>query len=233
MALSKENQSHNSQLEGLLDLLIDLQILNEHQESSKESPASNEEETTQTSQGEAFGSQSVEECQKSQTNASPVLEAESRGVGESGRISPKEAELKLWGENGREGSDTTDGKAFSPSSSSNLLTKPQVNEEQPKETPRQSPLSRHDLAADDSLSRVKDLPNLLSQTQRKEEQQQDPQNKPLRSEGDLNQAENLDASPEQAFNRLIKSHWEKTQRKESKSQSIASAEDKDIENSIT
>jgi len=73
MALSKENQSPPSQLEGLLDLLIDLQILNQHQESSKEAPASNEEETTQTSQGKAFSSQSVKECQKSQTNASPVL----------------------------------------------------------------------------------------------------------------------------------------------------------------
>jgi outer membrane protein OmpA-like peptidoglycan-associated protein len=233
MALSKENQSHNSQLEGLLDLLMDLQILNEHQESSKESTPSNEEETTQISQGEAFGSQSVEECQKSQTNAPPVLEAESRGVWESGRITPKEAELKLLGENGREGFDRTDDKPFSPSSSSNLLSKPQLNEDQPKETTHQSTLSRHDLAADDSLSRVKELPNLLSQTHRKEEQQQEPQNKPLRAEEDLNQVENLDASPEQAFNRLIKSHWEKTQRKEYKSQSIASAEDKDIENSIT
>lgn len=49
----------------------------------------------------------------------------------------------------------------------------------------------------------------------------------------MNQSENLDASPEQAFNRLIKSQWKKTQRKESKSQSIASTEDKDSENSIT
>ena len=74
MAVSKENPSGSSQLQGLLDLLVDLQIVNQRQESKEKSSPPNEEET---SQGESFGSQSVEECQDSQTNSLPGLEPES------------------------------------------------------------------------------------------------------------------------------------------------------------
>jgi hypothetical protein len=43
MALSKENSSGSSQLQGLLDLLVDLEIVNQTKKSSEESPPSNEE----------------------------------------------------------------------------------------------------------------------------------------------------------------------------------------------
>jgi hypothetical protein len=67
------------------------------------------------------------------------------------------------------------------------------------------------------------LPNFLSEPQQQEEKT----NQPLLSEVDLNQPEKSDTPPEQVFNRLIQSHWQKAQQKESKSQSIASTDDKD------
>jgi outer membrane protein OmpA-like peptidoglycan-associated protein len=88
MALSKENLSSSSQLQGLMDLLMDLQIVDSTQESpSEESPSSNEEAT---SQDEALCSQLVEECQDSPTKGSPVLEAESKGEEERGREGEEE-----------------------------------------------------------------------------------------------------------------------------------------------
>ena len=75
MALSKENPSAKTQMEDLLDLLIDLQILNSPQKSSEESPSSNGEVSNQ---GEASSSQLLEESQDSPTNAAqpPVEEGE-------------------------------------------------------------------------------------------------------------------------------------------------------------
>jgi outer membrane protein OmpA-like peptidoglycan-associated protein len=49
----------------------------------------------------------------------------------------------------------------------------------------------------------------------------------------LNQSENLDKSPEQAFNRLTQKQGEKAQQKESIRQAIRSTDDKDIDSSIT
>ena len=65
MTISKENSSGSSQLQGLLDLLVDLEIVSSPQESSKESPPSNEDAP---SQGETSDSPSLQECQDSKRN---------------------------------------------------------------------------------------------------------------------------------------------------------------------
>jgi outer membrane protein OmpA-like peptidoglycan-associated protein len=66
MSSSKENQYSSSQLKGLMDLLVDLDILNAPQKSNKESSSSKEDAP---SQSEPSGSQSMEECQDSQLDA--------------------------------------------------------------------------------------------------------------------------------------------------------------------
>src|SRR3569832_123380 len=188
MALSKENPSSSSQLERLMDLLIDLQIVNQRSADKEESPPSKQDAI---SQGEPLASQAVEECEDSQTNALPVLESEL-----------------------------------------NHLIGLELNEEQPQETTMQSIVEANSLATDDSLSAVEALPNQLAQSPCQEEQQEESTNPLLGSEVDLNQPENLDTPPEQAFNQLLQSQWEKAQGKEFTSQSIASTDDKSLENSI-
>src|SRR5919202_1568089 len=188
MALSKENPSSSSQLEGLMGLLIDLQILNQRPEAKEESPPSKQDAI---SQGELIASQSVDEYQDSQTNALPVLESES-----------------------------------------NQLIGLELKEEQPQETTTQSIVAANSLPTDDSLSAVEASPNQLAQFPCQEEQKEESTNPPLGSEVDLNQLENLDTPPEQAFNQLLQSHWEKAQGKESPSKSIASTDEKSLENSM-
>ena len=188
-----------------MGLLIDLQILNQRPEVKDESPPSKQ---NVISQGEFLASQSVEEYEDLQTNALPVLEPES-----------------------------------------NQLIDLRLNEEQPQERTTQSLVAANELAIDDLLSGVEASLNQLDQSPCQEEQQMKPSphpqgdealpppleestNPPLGSEVDLNQAENLDSSPEQAFNQLLQSHWEKVQQKEPPSQSIASTDDKNLQNSI-
>jgi len=219
MALSKENPSGSSQLEGLLDLLLDLQLINQPQESSEDSPPSNKEAI---SQGEAFNSQSLEKCQDSQTIAPPVLEPEFKGEGElgvpsedkeaRGSISPPEAGLELG-------------------NSGPLLTNAPVG-------------IRGNGDLEDYEWGFKPHPNPIrtsssvpsphgSSVSQSHEQQEETTNQPLQSEGTLNQSENLDKSPEQAFNRLTQKQGEKAQQKESIRQAIRSTDDKDIDSSIT
>src|SRR4028118_1304690 len=219
MALSKENPSGSSQLEGLLDLLLDLQLINQPQESSEDSPPSNKEAI---SQGEAFNSQSLEKCQDSQTIAPPVLEPQFRGEGElgvpsedkeaRGSISPPEAGLELG-------------------NSGPLLTNAPVG-------------IRGNGDLEDYERGFKPHPNPIrtsssvpsphgSSVSQSHEQQEETTNQPLQSEGTLNQSENLDKSPKQAFNRLIQKQGEKAQQKESIRQAIRSTDDKDIDSSIT
>jgi outer membrane protein OmpA-like peptidoglycan-associated protein len=185
MALSKENSSGSSQLQGLLDLLVDLEIVNQTKKSSEESPASNEEVKHE---GEASESQLAEKCQDSYTNATRIPEPEP-----------------------------------------NRLIQPHLNEEQPEETTSRSIVSAENVAADNSLTAVEGLQNFLSEPQQQEEKT----NQPLLSEVDLNQTQKSETPPEQVFNQLIQSHWQKAQQKEFTSQSISSTDDKTIEDSIT
>jgi outer membrane protein OmpA-like peptidoglycan-associated protein len=74
MALSKKNPSGLSQLEGLVDLLVELKILNFRQEPSKQPPSSEEEVKERD---ESLDSQSVEKNRDSYPTASPLLEPES------------------------------------------------------------------------------------------------------------------------------------------------------------
>ena len=191
MALSKENLSGSSQLQNLLDLLIDLEVVNSTREHKQELPLSHQEVI---SQDEACTSQLVEH-QDSPTPASP----EPTGKKEDASTSTKD-------------------EAPLTSLPVHLLTSLE-------------PSDADKLAIDDSVKAIEGLQNLPSQPIRQDEQQDESKNQPVESEADLNQPENLDKPSEEVFNRLIQSHWQKAQHKES-SQFIASTSDKEVHNSI-
>jgi outer membrane protein OmpA-like peptidoglycan-associated protein len=204
MASSKENQSGRAQLEGLLDLLIDLQILNSPGNSKEESPPSKEDAS---SQGEPPGSKLLEEYQDSPTNAeAPTL------------ANTDVPEV------------TNATRSLSPilEPETNRLNQPQLNEEQPQQTT----YSANNSATEDPLSAVEDGQNELSQSHQPEKQEQESKNQPVQSEVDVSQPKNVETPPEQVFNQLLESHWQKAQRNEHTSQSIGSAAHQDVENSI-
>ncbi|MDP8965523.1 MAG: OmpA family protein [Cyanobacteriota bacterium] len=74
MTSSKKDSSSLSPLEGLLDLLIDLQVVNPTQKPSEESPTLTQEAV---SEGNPSSADSVEDYQNLPTDSSPVMEPES------------------------------------------------------------------------------------------------------------------------------------------------------------
>ncbi len=74
MTSSKKDSSSLSPLEGLLDLLIDLQVVNPTQKLSEESPTLTQEAV---SEGNPSSADSVEDYQNLPTDSSPVVEPES------------------------------------------------------------------------------------------------------------------------------------------------------------
>src|SRR4028118_348626 len=74
MTSSKKDSSSLSPLEGLLDLLIDLQVVNPTQKPSEESPTLTQEAV---SEGNPSSADSVEDYQNLPTDSSPVVEPES------------------------------------------------------------------------------------------------------------------------------------------------------------
>jgi len=192
MALSKENPSGSSQLQSLLDLLIDLEVVNSTTEPKQES-APDEREVI--SQDEACTSQLVEEHQDSPSDASPESTPE--------RENP---------------STSTEDEISLTSLPVHSLTSLE-------------PSDADKFAIDDSLKAIEGLQNLLSQPIRQDEQQDESKNQAVESEANLNQLENTDKPSEEVFKRLIQSHWQKAQHKES-SQFIASTSDKEVHNSI-
>ncbi len=250
MTVSKKNSSGSSQIQGLLDLLVDLQIVNSPQESSKESP-SNEDAP---SQGETSGSQSIEEYQDAQTapdtpnvanadapdvpNAeapdvandlrslmlllSPVLEPESKDEGRKENEPETEAFAKTEPK-------LSPDKEFCPKEEENCTEKIP-----PSPPPPLSPSSSltEDLAINDSLKAAENLPNPIEQSHQPEEQKEESKNQAVLSEVDLNQPKNLDMPLEQeVLNQLIQSHWQKAQRQQYTGQSIGATDD--LDNSIT
>ena len=246
MAVSKENSSGSSQLQGLLDLLIDLQIVNSPQEFTKESPLSNKDAP---SQGETSGSQSVEEYQDSGTNhdtsevkkvdapdvandwrsRSPILEPEPKqDVPKNEPQTEAFVRAELEAAPDRDFSPKQDGvctEKISPSPSHPLTGSP------PHPLSSTSSLTE-ELALDDFLKAVENLPNQIEQSHPSQEQQEESKNQTVLSEVELNQPKNLDTpSEQQVFNQLIQSHWQKAQRQEYTRQSIAATDD--LDNSIT
>ncbi|HEY9638352.1 MAG TPA: OmpA family protein [Coleofasciculaceae cyanobacterium] len=233
MAPSKENPQGKSQIEGLVDLLLDLQVLHSRQEPSEEStlskgdaPSQGNLPDRQADEVPGVGNQGLEVSSVSSPSPTPQTQTH-----EKIRHSEQSLGEALGSQSVEEEHDSQMINASSIlETEPNLLNHSQSNKAQPQETARQS-ISPQDLATNDLLNTVKSLQDGLAQPHPPEKQQAST-NQLIGSKENLNQPENSEAPSKQVLDRLIKSHLQKAQRKEPTSQLITSTNDKDVENSI-
>src|SRR5919199_532290 len=228
MASSNENPSGSSQLKGLMDLLADLQILNSAQK-PKEEPSLAQKDVP--SQGESQASLSVEEHQHTPTNTdaphvtngmrSPTWEPESLTLIQSELEEEPPQETTNLADN----SLVTEDSLRVEEGEANRRSQSHQPEQQQEESKKSSLLSLV----------VEFSPNGLSQPHQPEQQQkeQESNNQPVPPEVDLSQPKTLETPPEQIFNQLLESHWQKAQRNEQSTHSIGATAHHDVENSIT
>jgi outer membrane protein OmpA-like peptidoglycan-associated protein len=164
-----------------------------------------------------FDAQSVEEYQDLQVNTSPNLEAELNGKEEN--HSATVSTPHTWTH-----ALTDNSISNPPNNDATAALSGAVVEEQMEGNNGQEDFWE----ADRSLS-FSSSSDRLSQPHQEDERNEETENQPIRDRGDFNRTENLDASSEQVFNRLVKTQWENAQRKELTN---PVSHDKDIENSI-
>src|SRR5919199_519506 len=112
------------------------------------------------------------------------------------------------------------------------LIQSELEEEPPQETTN---LADNSLVTEDSLRVEEGEANRRSQSHQPEQQQeeQESNNQPVPPEVDLSQPKTLETPPEQIFNQLLESHWQKAQRNEHSTHSIGATAHHDVDNSIT
>jgi outer membrane protein OmpA-like peptidoglycan-associated protein len=257
MASSKENPSASSQLKGLVDLLADLEILNTPQKPQEESSPSQKDAP---SPGEALGLASVEKYQDAPPKADAphgANAARSHSILEPDTNTLIESQF-----NEKKSQEMTHLAAYPSAIEGTLsvvegepkgLSQPHPPEQQQEEHEKPSLLSQaveflqnrreqsHTPEQQEAepkkpslLSQAgESLPKKLAQPHPPEQQEPAVKNPSVPSQVDSSQPKNLETPPEQAFNQLIESHWEKARRNESTNQSIGSTPPQDVENSIT
>ncbi|HEY9608878.1 OmpA family protein [Allocoleopsis sp.] len=255
MASSKENPSGSSQLKGLVDLLADLQILNSAQKPKEESTLAQKDVR---SQGESQGSLSVEEYQNTPTKAdelhamrSPTWEPESLTLIQSELKEEPPQETTNLADNSlvlkdslrvEEGEANRLSQSHQPEQQQEESKKPSllslvVEYLQNRRSQSHQPEQQQEESKNSSLlsQSLEFSPNGLSQPHQPEQQQkeQESNNQPAPPEVDLSQSKILETPPEQIFNQLLESHWQKAQRNEYSTHSIGATANQDVENSIT
>ncbi len=181
MALSKENQADSSQLKSLVDLLIDLQVVDTLQESSKKTPP--------------VSSVNVEEADNFLTNND---ESEVNYLAELAR------NVTLQAENESEKEVEQLSFERAENSQENLSLPPQKPPETTQEVKSEAYREWEEIKAEERRQKQ------LEQSRQQQEQQEFKQTK-LLSEVELKPPENVDTAPEQVFNRLIQSQWNSQQ----------------------
>ena len=258
MASSNENPSGSSQLKGLMDLLADLQILNSAQK-PKEEPSLAQKDVP--SQGESQASLSVEEHQHTPTNTdaphvtngmrSPTWEPESLTLIQSELEEEPPQETTNLADNSlvtedslrvEEGEANRRSQSHQPEQQQEESKKPSllslvVESLQNRRSQSHQPEQQQEESKNSSLlsQSLEFSPNGLSQPHQPEQQQkeQESNNQPVPPEVDLSQPKTLETPPEQIFNQLLESHWQKAQRNEQSTHSIGATAHHDVENSIT
>ncbi|AFZ17117.1 OmpA family protein [Allocoleopsis franciscana] len=257
MASSKENPSASSPLKGLVDLLADLQILNTPQKPQEESSPS---QTDAPSPGEALGLASVEEYPDAPPKADAphvanrvrsqdILEAETNTLIPSHIHEQESPETSHFAAHPSAIEDSLNRVEGEPKE----LSQPHPPKQQQEEPKKPSLLSQaveflqHRRTSSHSSEQQQEelqKPSLLSQPGKSfpnelphfhlPEQQKTPITNPsVSSQVDSSQPKNLETPPEQIFNQLIESHWEKARRNEFINQSLGSTPHHDVDNSIT
>ena len=257
MASSKENPSTSSQLKGLVDLLADLQILNTPQKPQEESSPSQKDAA---SPGEALGLESVEEYPDALPKADAPHVA---NTARSQHIVEPDTNTLIQSQLPENKSPETSHFAANPSAIEDALNRvegepkelfhPAPPKQQQEELKKPSLLSqaveflqhrRTPSHPSEQQQEEPKKPSLLSQpgeslqnerpySHPSEQLEKPVKNPSVPSQVDSSQPKNLETPPEQIFNQLIESHWEKTRRNEYTNQSISSTPHQDAENSIT
>ncbi|HEY9604326.1 MAG TPA: BON domain-containing protein [Allocoleopsis sp.] len=254
MAISKDNPSNSSQLKGLMDLLVDLQILNSPQESSEPSSplngngASQDKQEAEQAGGEIFGQRLVEtslpDAEKSSDSpkeAAPsdrifdaplVEESQELQLNPSPKLEAEsnEPENHHWPTLSTPSTSKrsiTDSAISNPAKTDATAAPSEVTLEQPVETKN----GKEVWEAQRSLS-FSPSSNLTSPPHPETARNEETESQPIRSPEKPQQKESLEGSSEQVLNRLIKSQWQNAQAQELKHQGSSSIDDKKIENSL-
>jgi outer membrane protein OmpA-like peptidoglycan-associated protein len=255
MASPNENPSGSAQLKGLVDLLLDLQLLNPLPESNKESPPTQEDAPDGR---ESFSAQVKQASQDSHSsgNAPHVATTDSPNITSSSPSPTLESEAK-------QSSEAIEPKTENEVPSETAKLEPDgENRKEAFVESADEPVSSSSSMTGDSISMVEAGENELSQTHQRETQQDEPKTKSLLSqvvaalqngqpeslrqeqlqeepkkpliqlERDLSQHQNSDGTSEQVFNSIIQSHWQKTRQNQFTNISTSSTPPQDVENSI-
>lgn len=221
MALSNENPSSGSQLESLLDLLIDLQLVNQAQESSKEtSPETSIKVEAPT---DKLITTNEQENLKLLTELDDLIPKNKQENFNS--LIYSEEKLR----------DNLESEA---EKKDNYLSAPQQKDYHkpltilPSNSPEATEVKSRFQKEWEEIKAAEARQKQISISQPQLEQKPELNQTSVVAEVQLNQPENQDSAPEQVFNRLIKSQWQRTQQNPVSHQNMAITGDQAVENSI-
>ncbi|MGB5961865.1 MAG: OmpA family protein [Coleofasciculaceae cyanobacterium] len=202
MALSNKNSSGGSQLDSLLDLLIDLQVVNQGQVSKEEASTDTSEEVEVTTNDLSINNETekINLLTESDEILNPSLESDTEKKDEFFSTAQPENNPEQLNLSAKESSEKIETKS-----------KFQIEWEEIK-------------AAEARQKEQLKPQNQLEQPEFEE--------RSVVAEVQTNQSENQNTAPEQVFNRLISSQWQRAQQTPVSDQAIATNSEQAVENSI-
>ena len=238
MALSNKNSSSDSQLENLLDLLIDLQLANQAQESSKETAPDTslqvETTTAKFSDDHPNGIDSVtesitnnQEDFKTETDSENLI-TNSHQEDFNPQISSEDSPQSELDQNiifNLEQVEKTEDQLPVPAEN-----EPNKIEISPPNLNKTTEVKSRFQIEWEEIKAAEARQKLLSKSESKLEQQQEYNQTSVVAEVQSH-SDNQDAAPEQVFNRLIKTQWQRSQQNPI-NQNMGATSDQAVENSI-
>ncbi|MGC1394941.1 MAG: hypothetical protein WA828_11735, partial [Coleofasciculaceae cyanobacterium] len=202
MALSNKNSSGGSQLDSLLDLLIDLQVVNQGQVSKEEASTDTSEEVEVTTNDLSINNETekINLLTESDEILNPSLESDTEKKDEFFSTAQPENNPEQLNLSAKESSEKIETKS-----------KFQIEWEEIK------------------AAEARQKEQLKPQTQL---EQPEFEERSVVAEVQTNQSENQNTAPEQVFNRLISSQWQRAQQTPVSDQAIATNSEQAVENSI-
>jgi outer membrane protein OmpA-like peptidoglycan-associated protein len=258
MALSNKNSSGGSQLDSLLDLLMDLQVVNQPQVSKEETSNDTSERV------EATTNQLITNNEADLNFITESDEADLNFITESDELNTNKADLNFITESNEADlnpiiesdepntNNKTEQLSLLAESEENLtpnvesetdkkekylsITQPENYPDQLKLSAKKTPekievKSKFQIEWEEiKAAEARQKEQLKSQNQL--EQQAEWEQTSVVADVQSNQSENQDTAPEKVFNRLISSQWQSTKQSPASNQSMAANSEQAVENSI-
>jgi outer membrane protein OmpA-like peptidoglycan-associated protein len=238
MALSNGNPSGGSQLDSLLDLLIDLQLVNQAQESN-EKTSTDTSEKVEVSTNDLSTNNQLENLQdlNESDDLSNSNESDFNTVTPSDEVSTNQEIVNFESLILPEEKVTSYGKSEAETKDEQLaFTQPEDCQEQlklpPQKIPKTTEVKSRFQREWEEIKAAEARQKEILKSQSKIEQQPEFQQTSVMAEVQSNQPENQDSAPEQVFNRLISSQWQRSQQSSFSHQTTAATGDQAVENSI-